>query len=152
MFYCFTWNQIPVTFAMGASGTAAVAEDAAADASDFLSRIFGSFLGESVTAAGAAPAEVEGSDAGGPLWDCSGSIFWQLKGKSRLLSSSLKAPYVAMAKRIIPVWAILNCELHSFITLGMVQKLTQWREWYVVRWMGWNFPLEVHYPLISCDF
>ena len=50
---------------MGASGTAAVAEDAA-DASDFLSRIFGSFLGESVTAAGAAP-EVEGSDAGGTL-------------------------------------------------------------------------------------
>ena len=58
---------------MGASGcTAAVAEDAAAaDASeDFLSRILGSFLGESVTA-----AEVEGSDAGGTPWDCSGSIF-----------------------------------------------------------------------------
>ena len=63
-------NTISLTFAVEASATV---DD---DDSDFLSRIFGSFLGDSDAAGGAEPVELVGSDIDVPVWGWSDSIFY----------------------------------------------------------------------------
>ena len=135
------------TFAMDTSATAAAAADDDED-SDFLSRILGIFLGDSDAAAGTEPVDVVGSGAGGPLWDWSGSIFWRFKGETAKLNF-VQYWKGAMARRIIPIRAVLRWWLPTLMTPMKVQKLTWRRESSVVLFMGCKFPLQVNYSLIS---